>query len=119
MPAMPVCLATGLTTLTVATMLAAAPSASAATAAVPTPDHVLIVVMENKDTGEVIGSSAAPWMNQLARSGANFTNAHAETHPSQPNYLALFSGSTQGVKDDGCHHSSDGPNLGSELIAAG
>jgi len=27
---------------------------------------------------------------------------HAETHPSEPNYLALFSGGTQGVRDDNC-----------------
>ncbi len=119
MPALPVRLAAGLATFTAATMLAFAQTALAASVALPTPDHVLIVVMENKDTGEILGSSAAPWMNGLARAGANFTNAHAETHPSQPNYLALFSGSTQGVTGDGCANSFGGPNLGSELIAAG
>jgi hypothetical protein len=108
-----------LVALTVAALLAAAPSASAAPAVLPTPDHVLIVVMENKDTGEIVGSGAAPYLNSLAASGANFTDAHAETHPSQPNYLALFSGSTQGVTDDGCGLSFDTPNLGSALIAAG
>ncbi|MDT7554803.1 MAG: phosphatidylinositol-3-phosphatase [Pseudonocardiales bacterium] len=111
--------AAGLAALTMTTLLVAAPSAWAAPAALPKPDHVLIVFMENKDTDEVIGSSSAPWLNSLAHSGANFTNAHAETHPSQPNYIAMFSGSTQGVTDDGCHHSFDAPNLGSELIAAG
>ena len=44
---------------------------------------------------------------------------HAETHPSQPNYLALFSGDTQGVDDDTCPLTFSGPNLASELIAAG
>jgi phosphatidylinositol-3-phosphatase len=111
--------AAGLAALTMTTLLVAAPSAWAAPAALPKPDHVLIVFMENKDTDEVIGSSSAPWLNSLAHSGANFTNAHAETHPSQPNYIAMFSGSTQGVTDDGCDHSFDAPNLGSELIAAG
>ena len=44
-------------------------------------------------------------LHQLAgRQGANFTQSYAITHPSQPNYLALFSGSTQGVTDDACPH---------------
>lgn len=119
MSAMPLRFAARLATLTVATLLAVAPAAAAAPADLPTPDHVLIVIMENKDPGEIIGSSAAPWMNEVAHSGANFTNAHAEAHPSQPNYIALFSGGTQGVTDNGCDHSFDAPNLGSELIAAG
>ena len=119
LPAMFVHRAAGLAALTMTTLLVATPSAWAAPAALPKPDHVLIVFMENKDTDEVIGSSSAPWLNSLAHSGANFTNAHAETHPSQPNYIAMFSGSTQGVTDDGCDHSFDAPNLGSELIAAG
>ena len=105
--------------LTIATLLAATPSASAATPALPTPDHVLIVVMENKDPGEVLGGSGAPYLNALAQAGASFSDAHAETHPSQPNYLALFSGSTQGVTDDSCDHSFDAPNLGAALLAAG
>jgi acid phosphatase len=109
----------GLVALTTATLLAATPSASAAPAALPTPDHVLIVVMENKDPDEVIGSPAAPYLTALARAGASFTDAHAEAHPSQPNYLALFSGSTEGVTDDGCDHSFPGPDLGSALLAAG
>ncbi len=112
----------GLVPLMMSSLLAVTPSASAAPtapAALPRPDHVLVVVMENRDTGEIIGSGAAPYLNALARSGANFTDAHAETHPSQPNYLALFSASTQGVSDDGCDLSFDAPNLGSALIAAG
>lgn len=108
----------GLVALTTATLLAATPSASAASA-LPTPDHVLVVMMENKDPGEVLDDAAAPYLSALARAGASFTDAHAETHPSQPNYLALFSGSTQGVTDDGCDHTFGGPNLGSALIAAG
>jgi hypothetical protein len=85
----------------------------------PRPDHVLIVVMENKDPGEVLNSRQAPYLTALAKEGASFTNAHAETHPSQPNYIALFSGSTQGVTDNDCGHAIAQPNLGSELIAAG
>lgn len=87
----------------------------------PTPDHVVIVIMENHSYSEVIGSSAAPYINGLALQGASFTASHAVTHPSEPNYLAFFSGSTQGLTDDSCPHtySTSTANLASELIAAG
>jgi len=75
--------------------------------------------MENHTYGEVIGSPQAPYLNQLARQGALFTDSRGVTHPSEPNYLALFSGSTQGVTDDSCPHRFSAANLGSELIAAG
>lgn len=87
-----------------------------AAAALPRPDHVVVVVMENHTYGQVIG---APYIAGLARQGASFTSSFAIGHPSQPNYLALFSGSDQGVGDDNCGYSFSGPNLGSELIGAG
>jgi hypothetical protein len=90
---------------------AAAPVAAA-------PRHIVIVMMENKSYSEVIGNPAAPYLNWLARHGASFTNSHAITHPSEPNYLALFSGSTHGVTDDSCPHTFHASNLGSQLIAA-
>jgi len=76
-------------------------------------------VFENEDADAVVGTPAAPYLTSLAAEGAEFTDAHGETHPSQPNYLALFSGSTQGVDDDECPQSFDGPNLAGQLIAAG
>jgi len=95
-----------------------APSVSAA-GGVPRPDHVVVVVMENHSNTDVIGNSAAPYINSLADSGANFTQSYALTHPSQPNYLMLFSGSNQGVTDNSCPHTFGTANLGSELIAQG
>jgi acid phosphatase len=86
---------------------------------VPAPAHVLVVVFENEDADSVIGAPDAPYLTSLARQGASFADAHGETHPSQPNYLALFSGSTQGVRDDSCPQTFDGPDLGSQLLAAG
>jgi phosphatidylinositol-3-phosphatase len=47
-----------------------------------------------------MGNPAAPLVSTLAVHGALFTGSYAITHPSQPNYLALFSGGTQGVTDD-------------------
>ncbi len=99
---------------------AVAPAAQAAT--LPTPDHVVVVVLENHSYSQIIGSSSAPYINNTLKSGgANLTSSYAITHPSQPNYLALFSGSTQGITDDSCYtpQFSSAANLGSELIAAG
>lgn len=96
-------------------------AAAAAAGAVPTPDHVVVVVFENHAADQVIGSPSAPYINSLVSGGANLTRSYAETHPSQPNYFALFSGATQGVTDDSCHPPgfSSAPNLASELRAAG
>lgn len=85
---------------------------------VPRPDHVVIVIEENHSYSEIIGSSAAPYINSLAAQGALFTQSHATTHPSQPNYLHLFSGSNQGVTDDSCPHSFSTANLGQYLLDA-
>jgi hypothetical protein len=101
---------------------AAAPSSSAGAAApsgLPTPDHVMVVVFENGDAGTVLGTPKAPYLTSLARAGTSFTDAHGERHPSQPNYLALFSGSTQGVHDDSCPLTFSGPNLAAQLETAG
>ena len=53
--------------------------------------------------------------------GALFTNMHAETHPSQPNYIDFFSGSNQGVTDNGKYDvpPMTTPNLGASLLAKG
>ncbi|WP_084730049.1 alkaline phosphatase family protein [Streptacidiphilus neutrinimicus] len=97
----------------------AAQSGSVAAAAVPRPAHVVVVMEENHAYDEVIGSPDAPYINALAAQGASFTSSYAVAHPSEPNYLALFSGSTQGLTDDSCPHIFTGPSLGSELLGAG
>ena len=86
---------------------------------VPQPAHTVVVVMENHSYADVIGNPAAPFINDLARRGALFTRSYAITHPSEPNYLALFSGSTQGVTDDGCPYRFTAPNLAADLITSG
>jgi hypothetical protein len=89
----------------------------------PAFDHVVIVIDENRSYSTVVGSSAAPYINNtLIAGGALFTNSVAITHPSQPNYLALFSGSTQAVVDDTCPPPGSPyttANLAHALIAAG
>ena len=94
-------------------------AAAAATGDLPVPDHVMVVIFENEDAQNVVGGAEAPYLTSLAASGATFTDAHGETHPSQPNYLALFTGSTQGVKDDSCPLALVGPTLAGQLLASG
>lgn len=108
-------------TLSAASLGLWAGGSSAQAATVPTPDHTVVVVFENHAYSQIIGSSSAPYINSLKSGGANLTAFYAETHPSQPNYFAMFSGSTQGVTDDSCYTPgfSSAPNLASELIAAG
>jgi hypothetical protein len=83
-------------------------------------DHIVIVVEENHSYREILNNAQAPYMNQLMKQGANLTNHYAIEHPSQPNYLDLFSGSNQGVTDDKTpKHTFKTANLASELIAKG
>lgn len=60
-------------------------------------DHVITVVLENVNYSDAVQQ---PFLAQLASLGARFDNFHAETHPSQGNYIALTSGSLNGVKND-------------------
>ncbi len=85
----------------------------------PRPEHTLVVVMENHSYGEIIGNANAPYINSLRAAGANFTNSHGVTHPSEPNYLALFAGTTENLSDDSCPHTYFDANLASRLLAAG
>ncbi|MFZ7116623.1 MAG: fibronectin type III domain-containing protein [Bacteroidota bacterium] len=72
------------------------------TTALPVPDHVVIVVFENHAYSQIIGNSAAPRINAFAQEANTtvFTESYAITHPSQPNWLHLFSGSNQGVTNN-------------------
>jgi hypothetical protein len=66
------------------------------------PRHTFVIWFENKGYSQIVGNSNAPYINSLIKKGTLFTNAHALTHPSYPNYVAWFSGSTQGIKNDDC-----------------
>jgi phosphatidylinositol-3-phosphatase len=104
----------------VATFAHAAPVHLAATT-VPTPAHVVVVMEENHSYADIIGNTSnAPYMNTLAGQGALMTKSFAITHPSEPNYMALFAGSTFGLTGDTCPvNEGNTANLGSELLAAG
>lgn len=58
---------------------------------------VVLVVLENTDAKDAL---AQPFLASLAQKGAYLSNYHAVAHPSQPNYMVLVSGGTQGVSGD-------------------
>jgi len=104
--------------LLLAASVAACPGAHAA-AGVPAFAHVFVIVFENKDEQQVIGSADAPTFKALADGGARLTDYAAVTHPSLPNYLALVSGSTHGIHSDCTSCIVAGPNLADSLGKAG
>jgi phosphatidylinositol-3-phosphatase len=97
-------------------MVQGAPAAGAPAAF--TTKYVQLVIFENEAYQDIIGNSQAPYITSLAKKWANMTNSFAIAHPSEPNYLALFSGSTQGVTSDNCPVTFSDANIGSELLAA-
>lgn len=115
-------LALGTVALSVGISLCAIPPATALGGGPPhlsRPDHIVVVVEENHSYSQIIDSPDAPYINSLAAQGAVFTQSFGITHPSKPNYLAFFSGSTQGITDNSCPHTMTTPNLGHALLEAG
>ena len=86
---------------------------------IPDFTHVVVVVFENHEATEIAGSSSAPTFNALARRYATLTNYDAVAHPSLPNYLALVSGSTQGITSDCTDCIVQARSLADTLEAAG
>jgi hypothetical protein len=80
---------------------------------------VAVIVMENEEYADIIGSSSTPYINGLARRNALATQMYAITHPSLPNYLALTSGSTHGIDSDCTDCSVQGTGLAGQLSAHG
>lgn len=76
--------------------------------------HVFVIMMENTSYSTLIGNANAPWINQAARTYGLATNYTGVTHPSQPNYIAVTSGSTNGVVNDN-DITIDVPNIVDQL----
>ncbi len=102
--------------------------------------HVFVIVEENKHHAQVLGGKLAPNLSRLARDYGEATRFYGETHPSQPNYIALLGGDTFGIADNdppfcrpGTHdrlcreheergyadHVTSCPHLGDQLTAIG
>ena len=86
----------------------------------PRPDHVVVVIEENRGYSQIMDKlHSDSYIHALAKRGMLFTRSYGVSHPSQPNYLALFSGSTQGVRGNACPNTFDTGNLASALLDAG
>jgi phosphatidylinositol-3-phosphatase len=100
-----------------ATTTTGSSSATTSPPVVPAFDHVVVVVEENHGLAEAL---TMPYLAELRRTGATFRDSHGVTHPSEPNYLALWSGSTHQVDSDTCPVDlGSTPSLGSQLLASG
>lgn len=69
-------------------------------APLPRYDHIFVIIAENKDYEQIIGSKNAPNLNRLAAEYGLATRFYGEVHPSQANYIAMLGGDTFGIHDD-------------------
>lgn len=83
-----------------------------------TKSHIVVIVLENREASEAIGSPEAPYLTSLAKRYALATSYFGVTHPSLPNYLALTGGSTFRISSDCVSCSVNGANLVDQLEAA-
>jgi len=77
--------------------------------------HIVVILMENKEYTQVIGSSDAPYLNRLAKRKVLLTKEYAISHPSLPNYLTLTGGSTFGITSDCTDCNVKGRNIVDQL----
>jgi len=91
---------------------------TAPSASVPNFSHVYVIIFENREYSSIVGSSSAPYINSLIAQYGLSTAFYAERHPSEPNYIALTSGGTQGATDDGIYNLGVN-NLFDQITASG
>jgi acid phosphatase len=86
---------------------------------VPDFKHIIMIVFENHEYDSVVGNSSMPSYNQFASENTLLSQYYAITHPSLPNYLAIFGGDTFGITTDceNCFVSST--NLPDQIEASG
>ena len=80
--------------------------------------HVYVIIMENKSYRSIVGAGNAPYLNSLIARYGLATNLDAETHPSEPNYIALVSGGLQGTTLD-LTYNLKAPSLFDQIETAG
>src|SRR4029077_9067849 len=108
--------------LVVALLIAACGSAGAdvGPSRAAAPPRILVVLMENHSSPEVVGNPSMPFLNGLVASNGSVSTTDL-SHPSLPNYLGLVGGSIYNnpadtTPQDGTY---PGPQLTDELAAAG
>ena len=95
--------------------------ANASDSALPQYDKVVVVIEENTSYQQLIGNTNAPYLNDLIRHGALLSQSYGAEHPSEPNYLDLYSGADQNIYDDShpVYNPFSEPNLGAQLLHHG
>lgn len=91
------------------------PVANTVPSGAPLFKKIMIIVLENTSYDDAVKQ---PFLASLIRRGALLTRFSGETHPSQPNYIALISGSTHGVRTDD-NVTIDARHIGDLLEAKG
>ncbi len=86
---------------------------------VPNFDHIVLIVLENEDYQKIVNNTEMPLLNALAKKYVLLSNYFAIRHPSLPNYIALVSGDTQGIKKDCRDCFVDQPNLADLIEKSG
>ena len=109
----------GLRAAAAAALLVVCAGAGAAPRPVPAFRHAVVIVFENKARSAVLRNRAAPAFNAFARRGAVLGGYRGVAHPSLPNYLALVSGSTHGIRSDCTACVVKKPSLADTLEAEG
>jgi phosphatidylinositol-3-phosphatase len=101
-------------------LLAVGHTSVAAAGVLPRPDHVVVVIEENRSFMQIMDQrNQDSYIHALAKRGMLFTRSYGVSHPSQPNYLALFSGSTQAIINNACPFAFNSDNLASALLDGG
>ena len=86
--------------------------------AIAPPQHVLLVMLENKSYSSVIGNGKAPFQNSLATSCGLATSMWGATHHSAANYLATSAGHYPATSVQGCNYAAcadAGPRIDQQL----
>jgi phosphatidylinositol-3-phosphatase len=80
-------------------------------------DRVFIIVLENHSQHSVIGDPNTPYITSLAQQYGQAADYFGVTHPSEPNYVAMISGSNWFTNNDNPANRFDHTNLVDELSA--
>ena len=110
--------ATGTTTSTGSTGLVGTTGTTGSTTPT-TYSHVVVLIEENYDGPAILGGASALYLKSLAAQGEYWPSYHGVSHPSEPNYLGLFSGASQGTDGSDSCISSNAQSLAGLAIAGG
>lgn len=87
------------------------------TAAIPQVNHVAVVVLENANYGDIVGTSNMPYLQSLMKTGSLVNHYYANSHPSIPNYFMMTTG--QAITNlDSYTDTVNTDNVVRELVAA-